>query len=734
MKYGMPRKIDDEMREKALWTLAGAVALATLAWFGYRAYMKPYELRRAELKALVLEADGILERFDLNLAAGKTEELSRAQATLEDIVSRAEKEDSTVPELALDVELYVAAERERAQRLLHEHAEVTAACARGRKALQEAAERAGTAAEAIRQLLGNGGADAVLAARDELKAYRDELDALALTARPGSRESRIAKSHFAEAQTKVEDISIVQISGRTDATRQALDDANALAGKAEDAERQIRDAMARGSAIRKEAATLKIDQHSGRFAELRTRLGTAAKEAKEAQDAYAAAEKAAREERSRIQDKAERDCRETVEAINRLVKEHGSFLPTAPIASASAAEKELKEQIAKNNAAWKKQSEQTAALMLQTDNLRKEAASFDGQFDDILKTGAVAIDVGRVDDLLEELARTRGELAAATAALNIGGLRRELEKNVGRAQAALGSMREKVPDVQRIAGEIRRAAKAAGQELAQAKDERDTLAKRLGAGRGNAKDAMERALADCIFPADAARDLAGLESERASNGKDCLALQARLDKAKAAMKDFADKLGNIRQTLENARANGQFAPESWEAGTIGWTPGNPKSTRISKGSVLVPYGTLAARQYEWEFALPFDKPGRRTIEVQVAKPSAEPVAQSIDRNLAVKQEGQRVKGGWIDVACKLMAGTHAWHDDLWIFNYLKLSSHTTVLAAEGWFDSGYQTFKLRLDLDSNPKVSGDSKWHADLLEFRVCVDGIPVRQFWHQAR
>ena len=147
----MPRKIDDEMREKALWTLAGAVALATLAWFGYRAYMKPYELRRAELKALVLEADGILERFDLNLAAGKTEELSRAQATLEDIVSRAEKEDSTVPELALDVELYVAAERERAQRLLHEHAEVTAACALGRKALQEAAERAGTAAEAIRQ-------------------------------------------------------------------------------------------------------------------------------------------------------------------------------------------------------------------------------------------------------------------------------------------------------------------------------------------------------------------------------------------------------------------------------------------------------------------------------------------------------------------------------------------------------------------------------------------------------
>ena len=158
-------------------------------------------------------------------------------------------------------------------------------------------------------------------------------------------------------------------------------------------------------------------------------------------------------------------------------------------------------------------------------------------------------------------------------------------------------------------------------------------------------------------------------------------------------------------------------------------------TRISGGSVLVPNAAVSGRAFEWEFDLEFAKPGTHSLEVLVSKPLAEPVNPSIDRNQSVVQEGQRLKGGFINVAGQLTLAGHTWRDNLWIHNYPKLVSPQRLVGASARLGEGYQTFNLRVDLDSNPRDFRDGVvWKPGLLQFTVLLDGKPVRQFWHRVR
>ena len=559
MKYGMPRLIDDRKRMAAF--IFGAVALlAALALVaGYESW---YGSRRAELRALVKEADGILERLDGSSGEVAAEALEQAKTTLEAIAACAGGDVPMVDRLELDAELYVEADRERARQLSRENDEAAKECTQGWDALQAIAGQARTAAEAAGALSVNGSGEAETAVLNELKAYRDELDALACRMFPSAKALEIAKDHFSGAQSKVADVFARTTSGnRREAAKRVLDAAKTFADRADDAKRQIQEAQERAVAIRAETGKLKIDRQNGRFAELRRRLQTAAQDAKDATEAYTETKKRALEDRADLLDKAQRECREALGVLQDLMEAHGSLLPAEPTNAAVATAKELKEQISLSNETWEKLAKQIAELVLEAGKLCKEATLVNRDFDAASEKETMTVDTERATILTEELLRVRRELTEATAALEREGQGRELEEAVGRLQASMDLVRAKVPDVERMVDEIRRSAKTVKQELDRAQAEKTMLSEELRSGRGVAKETLIRALEGCAFPEDAAGDLMHMEGEKAANGRECLALQSRLDSAQKTVGDFAAHVRKIHQTLEDARGNGQFAAE-----------------------------------------------------------------------------------------------------------------------------------------------------------------------------
>lgn len=734
MKYGMPRKIDDERRRNLLLALAIAAAAAAAAWTGYKAWMRPFEERRAHLGQLIREGETFLDRLEKSLAEVLPQDLEAARTRLAAISAGGTRWDKTeLPGFRLESELYMPADRMRAERLQEEYTAAVSEFGKGRQAVRAAAKEADGLSETIGSLLGSAGMGAAAEARSDLSQSLLEMKAVHAQARPSEEVAAGAEKRFGAVQRKAAE-SRAGIAKWRDAARQALADAKAVEDELAAAEKRTRDAVERSRVLRKEGLSLQIDQNSAKLTTLLASLQKGRSDTETALASYKSAKAGADAALGETQKKARETCQAVRTAIQRLVAEHGSLLPEAEVQEGEKAPDELEAAIRGQDEAWYSLGDKGAELVRRTETLLSEAGALEIQLETAQKTGEVTVDGARASSLPGELADVRGQLVSATDALNGDSWKRKLDGITDRAENALKAVRAAKPDIPKLLAGIRGEAATALKEIERAQTEKDLIANRVKDGRGESKAALEQALAACLYPDGAQNELRQLAEAEAASGRGIQTLRARLAKALEAVRAFSECVGQVRKDQAMAEASGRFFPVSWVEGAIGWEPGKAGVVTDQDASVLVPiYNGVEGNRYLWEFDLPFASAGSHRIEVKVAKPGMSPVNESIDRLKRAVHDGQSVNGGWIGVECSVKSPGGNWSDELWIPNYNKLPAET-VVEGTGTFGAGYQTFTLNLTLFASPATGNNFGWHPGRLEFTVFVDGQQVRQFWHKSR
>lgn len=734
MKYGMRRKIDDDRRRMLVLWCVGLVAVAAAGWFGYGAWMHPYEVRRERLGGVIREAESLLARFDESLSAADRSGLDGARNRMAELSAEAGRRVEPLPEFSLDPELYVVADRMTAERLLEAHAATVAEYDKARAALRSGAAEASDLVEAIDGFLDGADDGNAKGAQSDLAQSLLELKAVHAQSRPSPAAADSAERRFNAAQRTASEVR-ARLSRRTAAAQQARADAESLAAEIADAEQRAKAAAERSRVLRAEGLSLQIDRNSAKLTTLEDSLRKGEGDVATALDAYRAAKRAADGALGDIQKQARGKCQLARDTIQRLVTEHGSFLPEEKVKVGVNALEELESAIREHGETWKKLDEQGRELVRQAETLRSEAGGLIVQLENARQKGQMGVDGVRASTLSGDLAAVRGKLASAETALGTEAIARRLDGIATHATDALKAVQAAKPDVPKLLSEIRKSAENIVEGVRRAQSEKERLESLVRDGRGESKSALEKALADCRYPDGAVAELRKLAAEDAATGRGILTLNARLAKAREAGQAFAAAVGKAGRDQKAAEAAGRFFPVSWEDGAIGWEVGKAGTITNPGESVLVPVcsGT-PGKSYTWEFDLPFAATGQHRIEVKVAKANTSPVNESIERLKKAVHEGQSVNGGWIGVGCRLEASEETWYDELWIPNYNKLSPSETVVAANGTFGAGYQTFTLNLHLAASPATANLGGWHPERLSFTVFVDGKQVQRFWHKAR
>lgn len=732
MKYGMRRKIDDDRRTVLIWSCLGLVAAGVAGWFGYGAWMHPYRLRGERLGEVIREGETLLARFEESLAAADRGGLGSARERMLDLVDAAEGGAEALPEFRLDTGLYVASEQMTAERLLEEHAAVVEEYAKARVALRNGAAEAASLVGVMDQLLGETDGGGAADARSDLAQSLLELKAVRAQVRPAASAAEGAERRFNAAQRKASEAR-ARISRWTVAAQQALADANAVAAEVDDAVRRTRAATERSRVLREEGLSLSIDPNSAKLTTLQEGLRKGESDVAKALEGYGKAKREADAALGEMQQQARERCQKIQDAIQGLVADHGSLLPEEKVQVGVGALERVQAAIHEQDARWRTLDAQGRELIREAETLRGEAGGIRAQLENVQKRGQMGVDGVRAAALAGELAAVRGKLAATAAALGTEGCKRQLDGIVAPATEAMRAVLAAKPDVPKLLAGIRTGAASAVAEIERAQSEKERLDADVRDGRGTSKAALLKALEACGYPAAAVEELSRLTAAEAATGRAILALRGRLAKAQEAGQGFVAAVGEVRKDQEAAEAAGRFFPVSWEEGAIGGGPGKVGVVVARDERVLTAVGAGPGdKSYEWEFDLEFASPGMHRIEVQVAKPNQLPVNESIDRLKRVLHENQAVNGGWVDVECRLQSSAGTWYlEPLWMPNYNKLPSQM-VVAGQGNFAAGRQTFTLTLNLASSPAVMGG--WHMDRLQFTVFVDGQPVPRFWHKAR
>ena len=736
MKYGMPRKIDDERRKKLFLTGLVLLAMAMAALFGYETWMHPYRLRRERLASVLSEGEKFLSRFDESLASANPAGLNAARNRLAVLSSEAKERATELPNFSLDVELYAPADRMTAERLLAEHAATVAEYAKESAASRAAAAKAAGLAEDIGRLLEESSDESAAEARSDLAQSLVELKAVHSQIRPSVDAAAAAEERFNASQSKAVDAR-ARIAEWTEDALKAMADAESIESEMTTAKQRMTDAANRVRALREEGLSLPIEQNSAKLASLQSGLQKGESDLAKALDSYRAAKRAADAALGDIQKQAREKCQTDRDAIRRLSSEHGSLLPEDKVQAGTKAADELEAAIREHNEIWKKLGERGSELIRQAETLRSEAGGIIAQLENARQTGAVGIDAVRASALSGEMAAIRGELVAAETGVGTDGLKRQLDAIVARAKASMLAVQAAKPDVPKLLSGIREEAKAALKEIARAQSEKDMLEIYIRDGRGSAKTALQQALSlsECRHPDTAESELRRLSGANASTGRDILGLRERLSMAMDGVQKFANAVEKVRKDQEAAETAGRFFPVSWEEGAIGWAPGMDVVVMERDENVLVPvYSGEESPCYTWEFDFRFASAGQHRIDVKVSKPEIGPVNEKIDRLKKVVHDGQSVNGGWIGVECQLSSSSGTWRDELWIPNYNRLSSPETVVSGNGVFGANNQTFTLQLTLHARPVPENNKGWHSSRLLFTVFVDGKQIQQFWHKAR
>lgn len=737
MKYGMPRKIDDERRKMLCIACLVMAVLGMAAWTGHHAWMAPFESRRAELDGIIRDGESFLARFDHSVSEGWGGRLEAAWREMEAIAGASEDGVSDIPELLLDTELYSPADRLQAERILEGNAAAVGDYERNLKAIRKAAEDAAALAddivglaEASQEGLGEEARSDLAGALLEMKAARDEKYL-------GAEECKHAKDVYEQAQAKAAEVR-GQLAVWSGTAKQALEDAASIQGRHAAAASGLEEAADRARGLRAEALTLAIDRNSPKLSTLRGQLQNGHDDVGKEKEAYLARKKAADGKLEEIQKKAREECEKAQKGIQSFEKAYGPLLPAEPIKRGKEAATELEKTIQAHETAWKGQSDKGAQLLRRAETLRAEAEGIIVQLDNIRGAGPVAIDGVRAAALTGEMGEIRGELAEAAAALETGGLQRQLDPIVKRAKDAWKEVQSKKPDLPKLRGELRQRAEAALDGLRRHGRCREEIVSYIQDGRGSSKETLLAALENHPYPNATEEDLAKLagQSETASSGQAIYDMHQRLRTDVSQFQVFTNAVVQIRGALEKAEESAGFFPLSREKGAMGWASANFQEPGVVSGEdedVLVPVSSgTEGNTYMWEFDLHFAQAGKHRIEVKVYKYDSSPVNDAIDRHKRIEHDGETVNGGWIGVEGKLRSRGGIWANNVWIPNYYKQTKGETVVEGIGEFGEGYQTFLFNLWLSASPMAFAG--WHADRLEFVVFVDGKQVSQFWHKAR
>ncbi len=731
MKNTMPRLIDDRRRRHLAMFGAGVVLLLVVVWCGYGAYMAPYEQRKEILFELIRDGQSVLDRFDEVRDSGDSGRLSDAKAKMNRIAGGVPSAGKPIPDFNPDPDLYVGTDRPKAKRIKDDYARTVFDWNRAREGLERAREDAGRASRKLENLSLSSGSAGLTDAREDLGGSIAELSSLRETPRPTAGAFAGATNRFAHAQAKAYAM-LSNTEKKNGAVKAALSEAAEIEKNANNAAKSAEVAFARAKTLRDEVKALEIDRTGKKMKELRDKLDAIAESTRKMQETVETAMRTADGERERAVKAARESCNRAVAAIRALDKKHGPLLTRATIHEGLSAAGSLEDAVKEEASDWKEKTDRARALSLQAKRSCDEADRISRGFEQESKTGGAPFDGARAMELAGELQTLSDELAKAAESLSSTGLKNKISRIVSVSEAALASLKAEEPDIP----ELLRAAKAkvlkARSDLKRTNDERDALRNLLSEGSGSAKGDLESDLSKCAPSATIVKEMERLEAATAADGNAVAELQRKIDSVVKSVLDYSDAVARVKRSVDAAERERRFVRLAWEEGAAGREPGlSDREPDITRGGALVPRGSESSRRYEWSFALDIPKDGEHKVEVTVEKPTSRPVNGSIPEKEYFKQEGKRVKGGWINAKCSLAVGSKTRVDDLWFPNFQELKRQP-VLEFRGPLSAKRQEFSLNLEFDANPAVARFQGWHTDRLQFRVYLDGAEVSTFWHK--
>ena len=733
MRNKMPRLIDDRRRIHMVEFGAGVALLLLAVWCGYGAYMAPYEQRKKILRELIRDGQSVLDRFDNVQDSGEPGKLSNTRAKMDRIAGGVPSEGKPISDFNLDPDLYVGSDRPKAKRIKDDYARTVLDWNRAKEVLERARKDAGKASRSLENLSLSSGLSGLADARDDLDGSIAELSSLREMPRPAAEAFVGATNRFAHAQAKAYAM-LSNTESKNEAVKTVLSDAGKIEKVANDAAQSAAEAVIRTKTLRDEVKALQLDRTGKKMKELRDRMVVAAESTRKAQETVETAMRTADAERDRSVKAARESTSRAVAAIRALDKKYGPLLTRAMVDEGLAAADVLENAVREEASDWKAKTDRARALSLQAKRSCDEADRIARGFVQEPKPGDAPFDGARAMELAGELKTLSDELAKATESLSVTEVKSRLSGIVSKAEAALTSLKAEEPDIPELLRAVKAKVQKARSELKRTNDERDALRNLLSEGSGNAKKDLESDLAKCSPPATLVKEMERLDAAAAVDGNAVAELRKRIDSVVKSVRDYSGAVDQVKRSIDAAERDRRFVRLAWEEGAAGREAGiDVKSWHISRGPDLVPRSSESSRRYGWSFAIDIPKDGNHTIEITVEKTTSKPVNGSIPEKEYFKQEGKRVKGGWINVKCSLAADSKTYADDLWIPNFQE-SKRQPVLEVHGPLSARRQEFSLNLELDANPAESRFQGWHADRLQFHVFLDGAEITQFWHRKQ
>lgn len=732
MKNTMPRLIDDQRRKRNLKICVGAILAIVAVLFAYDAWMAQFRGMVKELAALASEGRDVLNRLEKTAGTEDETRLEAAAGKMDKLARATQPASRPVVPLEIDPVLFVEADRKKAERIRNEHANAVSDRNRAEVDLERARKAAADVFRRLQSLRTDGVPAAAQLASVDLRQGLEELSKLTENGRPDKEEAAVAKRRFEEALKRAAEAH-ASSGKRVETVSALLAEAEKIDAAAKDASKRAKEAVAGAARLREEADNaLEIDKNGQRLKILRETLAAEAEAVRKAEESLTADLKTAGAEYAKITKTAREACGKAVAKIETLDARDGALLPRQTVAEGLNAKAALEKEIGAAQADWTSFSADATSLTGRAKRLCGEA----GRLVETLGNGTTtaAADGTRATELSTELRDILEKLSSIDPAARATGFKTKTDAVVAHAEVALAALEAAKPDIRKYLDEIQTNARVALSELKRTNDEKKRLQTQLEEGDGAAKRKLLESLSKCTVLPEVEAELQRLGSETATDGNGIGTMQIRIKKASEAVQKHTDSVKRVATELASAEQSGTFTRVSWVEGALERAGGTGNAFwTVNSGSALVPRTSVSSRQREWEFALDIPETGEHEIEVRIEKTTSEPVNDSIDPKVYSLQEGSRIRGGWIGVKTTLAAASREWSNVLWIPNRKTVKSQTVVNAKPS-LSKGFQSFVLKMDLDSNPDSAQYSGWHAETLTLQIYLDGKPVRKFWHKKQ
>ena len=752
MKTTMPRLIDDK-RKHRMCVIAGVTALAiTAVAVGYNAWMKSYRERRAMVAALIEDGEAELARLreDRTLGTGNRIPAAFEQLrNLDDLRAQLQTRMRGLPSLEIDSSVNIAEDRPKAEQLKSDYANTMETLNHALRDFGMATNRVGAITAKLRKFLPIQGDDTGEMAESNIEQCLQELARLRDQTRPGAVPTEQAIERFNKAYEGLASAR-ASLAKAVAETSDSLAEVNAVSTAATKASSRVTEAANHIEEITRKTNDLRIDtselqRKSQQMANMLTREAVQAET--EIESLWRKATNAATQADATLS-LAQRQMNESVEAIQSLLRDHGSFVSKAACDAVESAQKDLRgmaQSLRTGIASWSDAGThgiEKRNLLAEVERMKTVAKA--------LHDGKDAWNPRKVDSVsirdLEAFRKGANTFIAATdnVAESVGKFVQSAQDAVSTAKIGLPDWDKEWRTITKERGMIREAMGKGMQDASRV----EKALKDYQSADGSLSNLMEELRSACQDIEHISKEAVdppkvtlgkALEKQKQANA----ALRLQSEEAKKRLATALDRVGK-------ARTQGSLYKIAYVPGAVVWrgsqlgSPVASSTLPFELSSALSPTelsGHPMNNSVTWHFSLEIPTTSVHEVSVRIQK-NKKPMNEEIQK---LKSKAHNRSGGEIKIRTRLSNESNTLVDTFSTsFPNTGAPLKSTnpkyhVGTVTGEMPMGWQSFRFTvepLETDPAPESANQaySGWDYSVVSFVVYLDGKPVKEVYHKQR